>query len=63
MKTTKPRAGDWGDEMTSGEMTHLKLVSVRVGVSVRCGQLMHEVRPDFFATPRSMQRQGCDLRV
>jgi hypothetical protein len=67
---TEPRVGvrsraekKGRDEMTSCEMSHLRLVSVWVGVPVNRRQLLHEVHPDLFATPRSMQRQGRDLRV
>lgn len=62
---TKPRVRvrSQSEEMTSCDVSHLRLVSVLVGVPINCRQLMHKVHPDLFATPRSMQGQGRDLRV
>lgn len=60
LKTRKPGFGPGAGKrrvgMTSSEISHLWLVSVLVGVSIRCCQLVHEVHPDLFTASRSVQR-------
>ena len=34
-----------------------------VGLPTRCRQLVHEVHPNLFVSPRSMHWQGRDLRL